>query len=246
VVVAGGAEAPFILPIVALFNRVGVMSKRGGDPAEAARPFDADRDGFVMGEGAAFLVLEREGQARARGARCRARLAGYGRSCDASSMLVPDPTGAGMASAIGLALAEGGLAPHQVDYVNAHGTATVQNDASEAAAIRASLGAWGAEVPVSSTKPVTGHLLGASGALEAVISILALEHQTVPVNLNCPRPDPACGLNVVYPMSRRQGVEAVLSNSSGFGGKNAVLLFTRHHDSLPAGPHHPRRGSRAT
>ncbi len=227
VVLAGGAEAPFVLPIVALFNRVGVLTGRNDDPAGACRPFDADRDGFVLGEGAAFLVLEREEDALERNAPIRVRAAGFGRTCDAYHMNAPDPEGIGASEAIQGALERSGLEADRIGYINAHGTATRLNDPMEAKAIRSSLGSWGEQVPVSSTKPVTGHLLGASGAVEAVAAVLAIQNQALPPNLNLSRPDPDCPLNLVSD-PEAPDIAAALPNSYGFRGKNTSLIFSRY------------------
>jgi 3-oxoacyl-[acyl-carrier-protein] synthase II len=229
IIIAGGAETPFILPIIALFNRVEVLSKQNEDPETACRPFDRDRDGFVLGEGSAFMVLETEEHASRRGARIRGLLAGYGQTCDAHHMNAPDPEGQGAAEAIGLAINEAGVEPDQVDYINAHGTATRLNDPVESKAIQRALGNWGNQVPVSSTKPITGHLLGASGALEAVITLLTVENQALPPNLNLENLDSECTLNIVTPPSVETKIECAVTNSYGFGGKNSTLIFRRFH-----------------
>ncbi|MEW2553597.1 beta-ketoacyl-[acyl-carrier-protein] synthase family protein [Streptomyces zhihengii] len=225
VVLAGGAEAPVTALIVAGFARAGALSGRGGEPAAASRPFGADRDGFVLAEGAAVLVLESEEHARARGAEVLAVLAGWGRTSDAHHVAGPHPEGAGAARAIRRALRSAGWAPSDVSYVNAHGTGTRYNDDAEARALRAALGEAAAHVPVSATKSMTGHALGAAGAVEAVASVLALRHGTVPPTLNLDSPDPAIGLDVVGAEPRPAALRAVLSDSFAFGGHNVVLAF---------------------
>jgi 3-oxoacyl-[acyl-carrier-protein] synthase II len=193
---------------------------------ELCRPFDRDRSGLTMGEGAAVLVLEDRAAARGRGARCWGEVIGYGESNDAFHMTRPDPQGTGAARAIRRALEDAGLAPEDVDYVNAHGTGTPFNDASETAAVLAALGEWGRDVPVSSTKPLVGHLLGAAGAAEAVLTLLALREGRLPPNANYAVPDPACALRVLRD-SAPADARVALSNSFGFGGANATLAFRR-------------------
>ncbi|KOX12544.1 3-oxoacyl-ACP synthase [Nocardiopsis sp. NRRL B-16309] len=224
VVIAGGTEAG-ILPLVATgFARMGALStRRLDDPERASRPFDTDRDGFVMGEGAGILVLERAEHARARGARVRAGLAGYGASADAHHATAPDPEGRGVALAVTAALADAGVAPDEVDHVNAHGTSTPLNDAAEAASIRRLLG----DAPVvTSAKGVVGHTLGAAGAIEAALTVLAIEERTVPPTANLTAPDPAIEIDIVRDQPRTHHSRVAVSNSFGFGGQNAVLVFT--------------------
>ncbi|MDT3397675.1 beta-ketoacyl-[acyl-carrier-protein] synthase family protein [Streptomyces sp. B1866] len=223
VVVAGGTEAGVVPLIVTGFARMGALSRRLAEPAAASRPFDADRDGFVIGEGGGALVLEREADARARGARVRARLAGYGASADAHHMTAPDPHGAGVLRALRAALADARVTPDEVDHVNAHGTSTPLNDAAEARALRTLLGTKAA---VTSTKGVTGHTLGAAGAIEAALTVLAVERHTVPPTANLVRPDPEVDLDLVTGSARPHRVEVAVSDSFGFGGQNAVLVFT--------------------
>ncbi|WP_327289716.1 beta-ketoacyl-[acyl-carrier-protein] synthase family protein [Streptomyces sp. NBC_01198] len=226
VVVAGGTEAAVNPLTVAGFARMGALSRRNEAPALASRPFAADRDGFVLAEGAAVLVLESAGHAARRGATVLAELRGYGRSCDAHHITAPHPEGAGARQAITSALAAARLGPEDVSYVNAHGTGTQFNDASEALALHGALGRAAATVPVSATKSMTGHALGASGAIEAVASVQALVHQVVPPTVNLDDPDPAVGLDVVAADPRELPLTAVLSNSFAFGGHNVVLAFT--------------------
>lgn len=223
VAIAGGTEAAVSRLMVTGFSQMGTLSGRIADPAAASRPFDAKRDGFVIGEGSGILVLEREADARARGARIRARVAGYGASADAHHMTTPDPAGRGAELALTTALSMAGLAPDEVDHVNAHGTGTKLNDLAEGQMLRRVLGTRPA---VTSTKGVVGHTLGAAGAIEAVFTALALEHGTVPPTANLDEQDPAIELDIVSGAARRGRIEAAVSNSFGFGGQNAVLVLT--------------------
>jgi 3-oxoacyl-[acyl-carrier-protein] synthase II len=203
----------------------GALSRRNDDPGRASRPFDADRDGFVTGEGAGVVVLERADHAHARGATPLARLAGYGVCNDASHPAQPSLGGEGAARALRLALADADLGIDDVDHVNAHGTSTPPNDRTEAQAIRAVFGARADSLAVTSTKSAVGHLLGAAGGIEAVATVLAITQGEVPPTLNLDRQDPACDLDVVRGRPRRLRVRSALSNSFGFGGHNAVLAF---------------------
>jgi len=223
VVITGGAEAAVSPLIVTGFTQMGALSRRTDDPAAASRPFDADRDGFVIGEGSGILVLEREADARARGARVRARIAGHGASADAHHMTAPDPEGTGVVRAIRAALAEAGVMPDEVDHVNAHGTSTPLNDAVEARVLRKLLGDGPA---VTSAKGVLGHTLGAAGGIEAALTVLAIEHATVPPTANLTCQDPEVELDIVAGAARERRIEVALSNSFGFGGQNAVLVLT--------------------
>ena len=225
VVVAGGAEATLIPVCVAAFGNAGALSRRNDDPARASRPFDIDRDGFVMGEGAGVIVLERAAHAAARGAAALAELAGYGVSDDAHHATQPHPDGEGASRALALALADAGAAPAEVDHVNAHGTGTPPNDRTEAKAIRAALGGHTDRVAVTSTKSAVGHMLGAAGAVEAIATITALREQRVPPTLNLEHQDPDCALDVVAGKPRDVSIKLACSNSFGFGGHNAVLAF---------------------
>jgi 3-oxoacyl-[acyl-carrier-protein] synthase II len=225
--VCGGAESAITPLGVAGFASAKALSFRNDDPATASRPFDAERDGFVIGEGAGVLVLESLDHALARGARILAEMVGYGMTCDAHHITAPSPGGAGGAEAMRLALHDGGLEPTDVDYVNAHGTSTPANDSNETAAIKAALGDHAQRVPVSSTKSMTGHLLGGSGGIEAVAAVLAIGHNLVPPTINHQNPDPACDLDVVPNQAREVPVDVVLSNSFGFGGHNVCLAFRR-------------------
>lgn len=224
-VIAGGSEAAIVPVAVAGFNAMGAISRRNHDPAGASRPFDLTRDGFVIGEGSAMLVLEELGSARARGARILAEVVGYGMTNDAFHISAPAENGAGAAACMLLALKDAGLQPSQVDYINAHGTSTKLNDASETAAIKTVFGASARGIPISSTKSMTGHLMGAAGALEAVFSILALQQAIIPATINLQTPDPECDLDYVPNSARKLELRHVLSNSFGFGGHNASLIF---------------------
>jgi 3-oxoacyl-[acyl-carrier-protein] synthase II len=226
VMVAGGTEAAITPLVVAGFANMQALSKNA-DPLRASRPFDRDRDGFVLAEGAAVVVLEREAHAVARGAQIRGRLVGYAASADALHVAAPDPEGAGARRCMQRALADAGLPVDAVDYVNAHATSTPAGDAMEAAALRGVFGAHAERMAVSSTKGATGHLLGAAGALEALLSLLALETGTLPPTINLENPDPECALDHVAGKPRAARVRVVLSNSFGFGGVNAALLFER-------------------
>lgn len=227
VVLTGGAEAPIIPIIIAGFANMRALSRRNDEPARASRPFSADRDGFVLAEGAAVLVLESAEHADARGATVLARLAGTASTSDAFHMTRPQPEGEGARRALAGAMAAAGLHPEDVSYINAHGTGTAFNDATEVAALRAALGGAAPAVPVSSTKSLTGHSLGASGAIEAVASVQAITSGVIPPTGNLDRPDPELGLDFVPNQPRDAPVRAVLSSSFAFGGHNVVLAFTR-------------------
>ncbi|MFF5492735.1 beta-ketoacyl-[acyl-carrier-protein] synthase family protein [Streptomyces aquilus] len=220
VVLAGGSEAMITPLVMAGFARMGTLSRRTDDPAAASRPFDLDRDGFVAGEGAGVLVLERPADARARGARVRARVTGYGASADAHHVTSPHPDGVGLEAAMRGALADAGAQASDVGHVNAHGTATRLNDLAEARVVHRVLG----DPLVTSTKGVTGHLLGAAGAVEAAFTVLALEEQTVPPTANLDTPDPDCEIKVAAALTGTR-FDLALSNSLGFGGQNAVLAL---------------------
>ncbi|MFH0244675.1 beta-ketoacyl-[acyl-carrier-protein] synthase family protein [Streptomyces sp. HK10] len=227
VVLAGGAEAPVTPVIVSGFARTGALSGRNGEPERASRPFSADRDGFVLGEGAAVLILEEAGHAAARGAVPLAEFRGYGRSGDAHHIVAPRPDGAAAARAVTRALRSAGLTPEDISYVNAHGTGTPFNDASEARALGIALGPAATRIPVSATKSMTGHTLGAAGAIEAVVSVQAVANGILPPTANLDVPDPGLDLDLIGRRPREAAVAAVLSNSFAFGGHNVVLAFTR-------------------
>ena len=225
--VCGGAESAITPLGVAGFASAKALSFRNDDPATASRPFDAERNGFVIGEGAGVIVLESLKHARARGAEILAEVVGYGMTCDAHHITSPSPGGTGGAEAMRLALADARIEAAAVDYVNAHGTSTQANDSNETAAIKSALGDRAYQIPVSSTKSMTGHLLGGSGGIEAVAAVLAIGHNLVPPTINYQNPDPACDLDVVPNQAREQTLNVVLSNSFGFGGHNVCLAFRR-------------------
>jgi len=229
VMIAGGAEAPLSLLCYGAFALIRAMSTRNDDPSTASRPFDRDRDGFVMGEGASILILEERERALARGARMYAELLGYGMTNDAHHMTAPLPSGRQAARAMQLALKDASLTPNEVSYVNAHGSSTPLNDPTETLAIKATLGEHAYRVPVSGTKGYYGHALGASGAIEAAICALALEREWLPPTINHIAPDDACDLDYVPADGRNARVDVVLSNSFGFGGINAALVMGRVH-----------------
>ncbi len=225
--VVGGSEAATLPLTIAAFAQMTALTKNP-DPESASRPFDADRDGFVLSEGACALVLETEDRARARGARVYGEVAGYGASADAFHITAPDPKGSGAALALRRALDDAGEEPQAVDYVNAHGTSTQLNDASETKAIKAALGEDVAhEVAVSSTKSMTGHMLGAAGAVEAAACLLAIHNGVIPPTIHYRKADPECDLEYVPNEARQADVRLAVSNSFGFGGQNAVVAFRR-------------------
>jgi len=226
IMVAGGTEATITEYCVGGFCSMKALSTKYNDtPEKACRPFDAGRDGFIMGEGAAMLVLESEAHARARGARIYAELAGYGASGDAHHLTAPDPEAAGAIRAIRLALKDAGLAPEEIDYINAHGTSTPLNDPMETKAVKAVFGDHARKLKMSSTKSMTGHMLGAAGAIEALICTLAIRDGFYPPTINHTTPDPACDLDVVPNHGVNGPIRAALSTSLGFGGHNGVLVL---------------------
>jgi 3-oxoacyl-[acyl-carrier-protein] synthase II len=225
VMLAGGAEAPLAPLTFAAFSNIRAMSTRNGDPAHASRPFDAGRDGFVMGEGAAVLVLEERSRAVARGARIYAEVVGHAYTNDAYHMTAPRPDGRQAARAMRLALADGDVGPDEVGYINAHGSSTPLNDTTETAAIKQVFGEHAYRLTLSGTKGYYGHALGASGAIEAAICALALARSWLPPTLNLERPDPACDLDCLPGDGRAAQPAAVVSNSFGFGGINASLVL---------------------
>ncbi|MBD2206304.1 beta-ketoacyl-ACP synthase II [Calothrix sp. FACHB-1219] len=225
--ICGGCEAAITPLGIAGFAAARALSTRN-DPANACRPFDRDRDGFVMGEGAGILLLEELEHALNRGARIYAEMVGYGMTCDAYHMTSPVPGGLGAARAIELALKDGGLTPEMVNYINAHGTSTPANDSTETAAMKKALGDHAYNIAVSSTKSMTGHLLGGSGGIEAVATVLAVANDRVPPTINLENPDPECDLDYIAHKSRAQQVNVALSNSFGFGGHNVTLAFKKY------------------
>jgi 3-oxoacyl-[acyl-carrier-protein] synthase II len=227
VMIAGGAEASILPLAMAGMNVMGALSTRNDDPETASRPFDKSRDGFVMGEGAGILILEELEYANARGASILGEVTGYGTTDDAHHISAPAENGAGAAMSMKLALENAGLGVTDVHYINAHGTSTPLNDKSESAAIKTVFGEQAYAIPISSTKSMTGHLLGASGALEAVVSIMAIRDGVIPPTIHYQNPDPECDLDYVPNQSRKVPLKNVISNSFGFGGHNATVVFGR-------------------
>jgi 3-oxoacyl-[acyl-carrier-protein] synthase II len=225
VVVAGGADSELYPMGLASFCLLGALSRRSDDPAAASRPFDAGRDGFVIGEGAGALILEEREHALARGATIHAEIAGFGSACDSYRVTDPHPDGRGAVLSMEAALKQGGIGPSALDYINAHGTSTVANDRVETAAIKRLLGSRASRVPVSSTKSMIGHLTVAAGAVEAIATVLTLEHQRIHPTINFETPDPECDLDYVPNESRQAEVGYALSNSFAFGGQCASLLL---------------------
>jgi 3-oxoacyl-[acyl-carrier-protein] synthase II len=228
VIVAGGSEATITSFGIATFAQARALSSRNDEPQRASRPFDAERDGFVMGEGGAALVLEDLDHALTRGAPVLAEFTGYGMSADAYHITLPRPGGAGAARAMVNAMEDAGLEPTDIGYINAHGTSTEANDATETAAIRIAMGDVADSIPVSSTKSMTGHTLGGAGAVEAVACIMALRDQVMPPTINYEVPDPECDLDYIPNVKRGAALEHTLSNSFGFGGHNVSLIFSRY------------------
>ena len=227
VMIAGGAEAIIIPLAIAGFAQMKAMSTRNDDPTHASRPFDAERDGFVCGEGAGIMVLESLEHASRRGARIYAEVVGYGMTGDAHHMTAPDPEGDGAARAMSAALRDAGLDPSAVGYINAHGTSTPYNDKFETLAIKRVFGEHARKLAVSSTKSMTGHLLGAAGGIEAIATTFAIHRGMLPPTINYEKPDPDCDLDYVPNHARKQEVEVALSNAFGFGGTNATLAFRK-------------------
>ena len=229
VMIAGGAEAGIgEIPVGAFAAMRALSTKRNDEPERASRPFDADRDGFVMADGAGVLVLEALEHAQARGASIHAEVVGYAATDDASHITLPAPGGRGAATSMRLALADAGLGTDGIDYINAHGTSTLPNDSSETAAIKTVFGERAYAIPVSSTKSMTGHLLGAGGGIEAIACVRAIEEGCLPPTINYENPDPECDLDYVPNTARPAEIRTAMSNSFGFGGHNATLIFQRH------------------
>ena len=226
-VISGGAESAITPLGVGGFAAMKALSTRNDEPERASRPFDNERDGFVIGEGSGVLILEEREHALKRGAKIYAEVIGYGANGDAHHMTAPAPEGEGAARCMRLALKDAGLAPGEIDYINAHGTSTAYNDANETTAIKAVFGEHAAKLAVSSTKSMTGHLLGAAGAVEGVYSSLALHRGMLPPTINYENPDPACDLDYVPNQARQADIKVALSNSFGFGGTNACVIFRR-------------------
>ncbi len=226
--ICGGTEAAVTPLSFAGFCSAKALSTRNDDPTRASRPFDLDRDGFVMGEGAGILILEELEHALAREAKIYGEIVGYGMTCDAYHITSPVPDGQGATRAIELAIEDAGLTPLSVDYINAHGTSTPANDSTETKAIVKALGTRAKEIPISSTKSMTGHLLGGSGGIEAVAALMAIANDRVPPTINLENPDPECYLDYVPQVSREHEVKVALSNSFGFGGHNVTLAFKKY------------------
>jgi 3-oxoacyl-[acyl-carrier-protein] synthase II len=227
VVVAGGTHSQIDLMSLSGYSTLGALSMRNDAPHQASRPFDRKRDGFVLGEGSGLLVLEELGHAEARGARIRAEVVGYGNTADAYRVTDPHPEGTSAEQAMRLALGDAGLEPEAIDYINAHGTSTQQNDAMETAAIKRIFGERGQAPPVSSTKSMVGHLIAAAGAVEALACVRALEEGLIPPTINYENPDPVCDLDYVPNESREAPLTYAMNNSFGFGGQNIVTIFRR-------------------
>src|SRR5437763_4670073 len=228
--IAGGAEKSMTPIAMAAFDNMHALSRRNDDPQGASRPFDATRDGFVMGEGAGILILEDLDFARARGAKILAELVGYGSTADAHHVTEPAPGGEGLVRAMRRALQKADLRPDQIDYINAHGTSTPFNDRTETQAIKTYFGEHAYHLAVSSTKSMTGHMLGAAGAAEAVICVLAIQTGILPPTINLRHPDPECDLDYVPNEARRRLIDVAMSNSMGLGGHNTCLIFKRYEE----------------
>jgi 3-oxoacyl-[acyl-carrier-protein] synthase II len=227
-VLAGGSEA-IVNPVgVAAFNALKAISTRNDEPQKASRPFDAERDGFVIGEGAGIMALENLTHAQARGANILAEVMAYGASADAFHITQPDEDGGGAARAMQLALDRAGLKPAEIGYINAHGTSTPLNDKTETMAIKGVFGDHAYQIPISSTKSMMGHLIGGAGAVEAAVCIMAIQHGIIPPTINLTHPDPECDLDYVPNVARRAEVTTALTNSFGFGGHNSVLAFRKY------------------
>ena len=229
--ITGGSEA-IVTPIgIAGFNACRALSTRNSEPQAASRPFDAERDGFVVGEGAAILILENLAFAQKRGANILAEMTGYGASSDAYHITQPTEDGSGATKAIKIALSKAGLTPNEVDYINAHGTSTPLNDKVETMAIKAVFGDRAYHVPISSTKSMTGHLIGGAGAIEAAICVMTIQNGVIPPTINLTHPDPECDLDYVANVARRANITTAMSNSFGFGGHNSVLIFQKYSEA---------------
>lgn len=228
---AGSSEAGLVDFAIAGFNNMTAISRRNDAPEKASRPFDRDRDGFVVAEGAAILILEALDHARARGAAIYAEVVGYGHTSDAYHVTAPMETGESAAEAITMALADAGITPADIDYINAHGTSTPLNDKSETTAMKLALGEQAYNIPISSTKSVTGHLMGAAGAVEAVFTIMAMRDSFIPPTVNLENPDPDCDLDYTPNAGVRANITYAMSNSFGFGGHNAVVVFKKYSEN---------------
>jgi 3-oxoacyl-[acyl-carrier-protein] synthase II len=230
VMLAGGSEASLCEVGIASFNAIKALSTRNDAPEKASRPFDRDRDGFVPGEGAGTLVLESREHAINRGARIYGEVLGFATTCDAFHQVAPDETGEAPAEAMKLAIRDAGIEPKDVDYVNAHGTSTQLNDAGETKALKLAFGEHAYKVPISSTKSMIGHLLGAAGAVEAIATLLTINRGVIHPTINYENPDPECDLDYVPNTARRKDVRVAISNGFGFGGHNAVVVLAKYED----------------
>jgi 3-oxoacyl-[acyl-carrier-protein] synthase II len=229
VMIAGGAEAGIgEIPVGAFAAMRALSTRRNDEPEKASRPFDADRDGFVIADGAGVLVLEALEHAQARGARIHGELVGYAATDDASHVTLPAPGGRGAAGSMRLAMADASMTDDEIDYINAHGTSTVPNDRAETAAIKTVFGERAYAIPVSSTKSMTGHLMGAGGGIEAIACLLAIQNGCLPPTINLENPDPECDLDYVPNVARSARIDTAMSNSFGFGGHNATVIFRRY------------------
>lgn len=228
VVITGGTEAAITPLGIAGFNVIQALSTNNDNPEKASRPFDKDRDGFIMAEGAGILILESEEHAKARGAKILAEVAGYGATCDANHLTAPHPEGLGAARAMTKALESAGMKPEDIDYINAHGTSTPTNDPLETKSIKKAFGDYAYKLKVSSTKGMTGHLVGAAGGVEAIIAVKAIQDNFIPATINLDEADPACDLDYVPNKGIKMPVNAVMSNSLGFGGHNGVVILKRY------------------
>jgi len=228
VILMGGAEATIFPQAFSAFCMLRAMSQRNDDPERASRPFDKERDGFVLGEGAGMLVLEDLERAKHRGAHIYAEISGFGMTCDAYHMTAPEPSGRQATRAIQIALKDAGVKPTDIDYINAHGTSTPLNDKTETLVIKQVFGQHAYKVPVSATKSMIGHLIGAAGAVELIATTLALEHQVIPPTINYEIPDPDCDLDYVPNVARKATIDVALKNSFGFGGKNSALVVRKY------------------
>jgi 3-oxoacyl-[acyl-carrier-protein] synthase II len=228
VMIAGGTEAPLMPIVIAAFSNIRALSAKNDNPKEACRPFDAKRNGFVMGEGAAIMILEEETHALERGAPIIAELVGYGATSDAFHLTQPSPDGASAVRAVRLALERAGISPGEIEYINAHGTATLLNDRMETNVIKNVFGEHARKIPISASKSMLGHLLGAAGSIEAVITVLALQHGILPPTINLTHPDPECDLDYVPNVARKAAITTAVTNSFGFGGHNSVLVFRKY------------------
>lgn len=228
---AGSSEAALVELTIASFNNMTAISRRNNEPTKASRPFDIDRDGFVVAEGAAILVLEELEFAKARGAHIYAEILGYGHTSDAHHVTAPLETGEGATEAMLRAMEDAGITPQDIDYINAHGTSTELNDKSETTAIKKAFGELAYNIPISSTKSVTGHLMGSAGSVEAVLTIQAMQHNFIPPTINLDTPDPECDLNYTPHKGVPHHIDIAMSNSFGFGGHNAVLIFGKYNEN---------------